>query len=278
VDGKKLFEIHSSAEGDKNILILTTLAGVGEAKGKKAKEVAKKLTQQEAAAIKQETKVKYAAVLLLEDVPFVTIVPAPKLAKLNPTKLCAYAADKFPRILAVPELAICVPTVTDVKAIADALFPLAIQDGRKMSDSDKTTRKNLTKKLRTQFLLMMNSCAILSNGNLALFQLSNVAAKGSPVKHNKKLDAPVFKFDTKKGGGNMGIVCDKPVPFANDYTVYWGKGEYDKATWNSQNGGSRQLITGLNPGELYNFIMVANSKVTGPGFWSSPQSKNVPFD
>jgi hypothetical protein len=242
-----------------------------------AKKENQQLTQKEKATITFDTKAARAALLLLDPPPYMKITPAPGIGNYNPLDLYNYVSPRLIKIIAITEFADANPTAHSLQDIAAALYPYAIQNGHKMLSADLETRNTLAESLRTQFGRIASSCALLANGNLALFLLTDIKAKGKAVKHNKRLDATNFKLSSTKGGGNMGVSCDV-IEFANDYTVFWGKGEYDKATWNSQNGSSRQTVTGLNPGEEYNFIMVANSKVSGPGFWPNAQSRKVPFN
>ena len=75
----------------------------------------------------------------------------------------------------------------------------------------------------------------------------------------------------------MGVSCKK-MKYAKSYTVYYGPGAvYDEATWKSKVGTSRMLITRLPLGELYGFVMVANTGTT-EGVWANIQNTNVPFN
>lgn len=236
----------------------------------------KKLTKKQQVEMRKETKAKRAEVLSLPPVPFENITPAPALGKMTLVDLAGYVSDKFPKINAISEFSTCSPTVASVVDIYTAFYPLANLNPHKISASNKTLRDRLAKQLRQQFLLMMNSCANLSLGNLSLFQLTEVATKRSAVKHDGVLPAPVFTLAPTAGAGKMKIVA-KVIRFAQNYTVFYREaGTAD--VYISKTGSTRQTITGLSPGKLYEFYMVANSKISGPGEPSSPQTKNAPFN
>ncbi len=257
------------------IILMAGITAKGEDKEENAPS-AKRLTQKEKAEIMADTKAKRVALLTLPPSPFESIIPAPGISGMNALAVCGYVSDKFPRILAITEFADCSPTVTFVQGIYDALYPLSTISSRKISPSDLSTRNTLTKQLKQNFLLLMNSCAILANGDMALFLLTGVAAKRKAVKHNDPLPAPNVKLSFSKGRGKIGVSCAK-IPYAKNYTVMWGVGEYDRTKWNSQNGSSRQVITSAALGEAINIIMVANGK-NGPGEFSNPVGANVPFN
>ena len=239
-------------------------------------ERTKKLTAKEMAQITKETKTAVRALSGLPSTPFSVIIPAPGLSSFNPQKLCVYVDDKLPRIAAIAAFANCTPAVADVKTILMLLFPLAGIGRKNLTETDKLNRDMYKVQLRQNFMLMINSCAALALGNLPLFSLTGVATRRKAQKHTGKLQACVFKLNAKKGAGTVGVSC-KAIPFATKYIIYYGKGDYDKATWNSQIGGARQKVTGLTPGEKINFIMVAIG-ATGEGDWANPQFMYVPYN
>ncbi len=235
-----------------------------------------KLTEKQKAAIKMETRKNRAALSALPLPPFTSIKPAPQLWRLNPLALCGYVSDKLPRILAIPEMATCVPTVTFVEGIYNALFPLASKNRREVSSNERILIKTYKKQLIQNFTIMINSCATLANGNLPLFSLTAVATQTKGVRNDAQLPATVFKLNTKRGGGKVGVSC-KVIKNAKNYTIYYGPGVYDPATWKTKTGSSRQVISGLPVGKYINFVMVANGIVL-EGEWAPPQGVNVPFN
>ncbi len=235
-----------------------------------------KLTKKQKAAINKETRVKRLALTTLPTPPYVSIIPAPQLWKLNAAKLCIYVGDKFPRISAIPEMAACVPTVAFVEAIYTALLPLASKNRKDVTSAERTLIKTYKLQLTQNFMTMINSCATLANGNLPLFALTGVAVKSRGVRHDGQLPATVFRLNTKKGRGKVGVSCDT-IKYAKNYTIYYGPGDYDPATWKTKTGSSRQVISGLPLGEYINFVMVANGSGE-EGEWAPMQGVNVPFN
>ena len=236
----------------------------------------KKLTLKEIAAIKAATKKGIKEVKAMP-YSFSNITPAPKLASKNVKALCSYVSNVLPRVDAIKDYMNCNPAVSDCQGTLDILLPLANANYRDLVPADKATLKEMEAQLRTQFPAMMLSCANLSNGNLPLFALTMVATKRKGTKHNKKLAETNFTLNSKLGKGVMGISCDK-IPYSVNYTVYWGIGDtYDVATWKSQNGSARQRVTGLTPGLLYGFVIVANGK-SEQGFWAEIQFRNAPYN
>ena len=237
----------------------------------------KLLNQKEKETVAKETKKALLTLTALPTPPYSSIIPSPGLSKLNPLNLCAYVSDKFPRISVITAMADCVPSVTDVEAICTSLLPLASMNYKDVTTADRAMLNTLDTQLRQNFMTMINSCATLANGNLPLFALTGVAVRQKGVHHNEQLAATVFKLNTTKGTGKVGVSC-KAIKYAKNYIVYYGKGTtYDAATWHSQIGTSRQIISGLTPGEMVSFIMVAIGKKQ-PGLWAPSQGVNVPYN
>ncbi len=270
---KEMKELHPEILHIELLAIMKTAEEAAEDKKKKLKQ----LTAKEQAAIKKEVGILHANLMALPPFPFEKIVPAPGISSLNAAKLYLYVNDKYPKIQAMPEFAACSPTVLYVKAISDALYPYAMENGRKMSGSDLETRDTLTAQCKEQFQLMMLSCALLASGNKALFLLTGVACKRKGVKRNIQKTPPNFKLDTNKGVGRIGVVIEK-VEFAENYTVFYGPKVYDKATWNSQTGGLRQVIEDQVAGAELNVIVRANGKGGSSTDNSNPQSRVVPHN
>ena len=237
---------------------------------------AKKLTLKEIAALKSKTK---AAVKALMAMPFtpVKITPAPKLALKNTRMLCSYVSNVNVCVGAITEYSGCNPPVSVCQDIVDALIPLANTPTKDLNTSQKDLLAEFDSKLRFEFTNMILNCATLSNGNLPLFSLTTVATKGKPTKHDKKLAETKFGLSSNHGKGVIAIFA-KGIPYAVNYTVYYGPGAvYDPATWKWQNGPARQKVTGLTPGVLYGFVIVANGKLE-QGFWAEVQTRNAPFN
>ena len=223
-----------------------------------------------------ETKAAIKALAPFPSFTFVNISPAPRISQFNPGKLCNYVIDKITRIDAIPEFSTCIPSTGNVNDIYELLFPLASSETKDLSPSDKSDRAALTIKLRQNFMLMINSCASLALGNLKLFLLTGVANKRKGVSRKKKLDACFFKLNTKKGKGNVGVSCTA-LPYAKNYIIYFGIGEYNAATWSTQIGPASQVVPNLIPGQLYGFIMIAIGSA-GEGEEANQQNCNAPFN
>lgn len=246
---------------------------------KKAKGfiVAKKLTLVQQAKISAETKAKALLLLTLPPLPYQTIIPAMALSSKTPSELSNYVSDKCPRILALSEMADCNPTVTICSGINDLLFPLAILSKKNRTEEQSTALELYTKQMHEKFTDMINSCANLCNGNLLLFALLNILTKKASEKFNKQLAAAVFHLNAKKGPGNIGVRTIKMAHATGGYAIYYGKGDYDVATWKRQKGGCFATIKGLNPGDKISVIVVAIGKM-GEGYWPDPQSIIVPYN
>ncbi|MEI6817670.1 MAG: hypothetical protein WCL14_13755 [Bacteroidota bacterium] len=234
-----------------------------------------RLNKSELAAITKETKEKAELLTTLPPAPYAIIQPAMFLHKLNRRLLCSYVADKMPRILAVTGFSTSVPSVPTIQAIYDVLLPLANMNIGDMTFEQKTNMNTYIRQLRTNFTATVMSCASLSNGSLAMFTLTGVANKRKGVKNNDKLAAPTFKMTAKKGAGIIVCRVTEAVPFVEKYIVYYGVGEYDKATWNMKVGSSRIKLSELTKGLRMNFIMAAIG-ANGEGHWSEMQSTTVP--
>ncbi len=248
-------------------------------KAAEAKETpkVKKLTFKQRAKIKASTEAKYAELLALPAPPVSSILPAPKLRSMNFVQICSYVADKYPRISVVTAYADANPAVADVEAISDALLPYANMDRGDITSAEKLERDTLYSQLIENFNNMINSCANLSNGNALMFALTGVATRRPATRNHQQLPPTVFRLNLKKGGSKVGVSCKK-VRYAKSYTVYYGPGAtYDAATWKSKVGTTRILISSLPAGELYGFVMVANTGTT-EGQWANIQTTFVPFN
>ena len=248
-----------------------------EEKEEKEEVKPKRLTLKEKAKIKADTKAAVRALASLPAPPFDAIIPAPGLSKMSASQLVNYVPDKLTRIDAITEFATCSPATAACQAIVDALFPLAGMSAINMTTAQKSDRKKYTKQLRQMFMLTINSCASLAGGNLSLFLLTAVAVKKKGVKHTKQLGPCDFKVSAKKGKGKIGVSC-KAIKFAKNYIIYYGIGDFDRLTWKSQVGSSRQIIDGLTPGQLYGFVMIALGATTGEGEPAQQQNINAPFN
>jgi len=123
--------------------------------------------------------------------------------------------------------------------------------------------------------LTLQNCAALANGNMALYLLIGSPVKSKATRSTKPLAACEFKLNLKKGRAKVGISC-KEVPHAKGYTVWYGKGDFDRKTWTSQSGSPTQVITAI-PGEYLNFIMIAYKGNGEEGAEANMQGCNVPF-
>jgi len=236
----------------------------------------KKLTEKQKELIKAKTRKARLALTLLPPRPYSRFSAAPKLWKMNPAQLCTYVADKFPRITAIVEFAACVPAVTFVEGIYDVLLPLAAKNRKDVTSDERILLELYDAQLRENFTNMVVSCVSLANGNRQLFALTAIETKKSPEKHDGKPTTPVFRINYKKGRGTLGIIIDK-IPFVKDYIVWYGVGDFDRATWNWQQGRTRQLIIEQTPGVLLNVFVIAkgSKKMSDP---SNTQGGNVPFN
>ena len=256
-----------------NLILFSMLKGENE-KPKKEVVKVKKLTKQQQAAIKSETKTGLREMLTLPLPPFTNIILAAGLIKLNPAALCNYVSDRLVRIAAIPAFAACSPTVLFLQGILDELTPLANM-GRNIPHTDRVTLETLTKQLRENFTTCLLSCVVLANGNLRLFSLLNVKTKAKGTRNNRRLAAPVMKLNTKKGENTVGVSC-KPVRYATLYSIAYGVGA-DITKYQVKTGSSNQLVTDLVGGELVNFIMWANTGKQA-GFPCAAQPIRVPYN
>lgn len=236
-----------------------------------------KLTLKEKAKIKAETKAAKKALAPAPIDSFANISPAPALAKMSLIKMANYVGDRLTRIDAVTEFDNCSPSVSFCSDILDNLVSIVSIDAKDRTSSQKIDLKVYAKQMRQNFMLIANSCAALSIGNIKLFGLTSIATRGKGYIHKKQLDACEFKLSAKAGKGKIRVVIKK-MDYARNYTVFYGVGAYDKATWNSKTGSAIQTISEfLVPGQLTNFFVVANG-YAGPGVESDPQGINVPFN
>ncbi len=234
-----------------------------------------RLSKIELARIAKETKSGLSFLATLPPAPYSIIRPSMGLQKMSRKELCSYIADKLPRISAVPAFASCCPSISVVQDIYDVFLPLANMEIGNMNNMQKTNMRIYEKQIGDNFTAAIKSCASLSNGNLSLFVLTGIAQKGKSTRNNSKLAAPTFKLDTKRGPETVFCRVTALIKFATHYIVYYGEGEYDKATWNYKVGSSRILLEDLPKGVRLNFIMAAIGSI-GEGFWSEPQTTTVP--
>jgi len=226
------------------------------------------------AKITKETKEGYERLTLLPPPPWKKIITALALGKLNPKELCSYFYDKYPRVTAITELADCVPSMADLKIIADALTPLANIPGTKISSSDKEYRDTYRGQLSDGLYLNCASCVGLVDGNLPVFNLTTYRLKNEPVYFKGQLPAQNFDLYTNVGPAKIRVKTKKNK-YAKSYTVYYGVGEYDSETWSFKVGGPDQIISG-EAGVMTNFIIVANTDIEG--VWPDPQPKRFPYN
>jgi hypothetical protein len=267
-----LFEIYPD-EGNRNNIVLATVAGVGAAKGKKAKAVAKELTDKQKATIKGVVT-KEVKALSSGDTVFEIITIAPELSKKNPLDLYGYCTDRIIRVISVPAYATCTPTPASIQLIADELFPY-VNLGIKIPTEDKKERDKLAKQLREGFTNMALSCVTLSNGNKPMFAITRIKTKAPAVRNTKRLPAPDVKINDKLGGNTLGV-STKKNKYAISYTIMYGVGD-DQSKWTTQVGGANQLLEGLTAGDNINIIMWANTGKKA-GYPSPVQSRRVPFN
>ena len=258
-----------------NDYIFMTLNTPVDVKKKKKKEVvvAPLTAKQEKEKIKN-VRAGYEALLLLPTPPFVTITPAPGFGNKNAADICTYVNQRLPNVVAVPAFDTCSPSPLDCQVLYTALLPLS-GIGRKISTADLTNRTTLETQLKQAFTGMSWSCALLSNGNAALFALLEIATKKKAVRNNTKLVAPVVTLSVTHGTGVIGVGCVK-IPFAINYSIAFGVGD-DESTYTIKTGAAKQLLNDLPLGVKLTIIMWANSAI-GAGFKSNPQSINVPFN
>ncbi len=235
-----------------------------------------KLTDKQKEVLKAKTLKARLALATLPPSPYSRFSAAPKLSKMNPAQLCTYVSDKFPRIMAIAEFGACVPTVVFVEAIYNALLPLASKNRKDITSTERVSLALYDAQLRENFTNMIVSCVSLANGDRSLFSLTAVATRKSPEKHDGKPTTPVFRITYKKGRGTLGIMINK-IPYVKNYVVWYGKGVFDKATWNWQQGSTRQLIINLNPGDLTNVFVIAKGTKQNSDP-SNVQGGNVPFN
>ncbi len=256
--------------------IVLIMQQAGNKKEKKETVVAKRLTIKEKAAIVANTKREVKALMGLPPAPYEIIIPAPAMSNLSAAALCQLTAPLFITIGSISEFAGANPSVGLCQAFYDELFPLS-NIGRKISSSDKTKRDTLVKQLRDNFLACLRSCALLANGNLALYQLI-----GSPVKRKSTpsggiLKAVEFKLNLMKGRGSVGI-STKKMKGTKGFIVRWGVGTYNPTTWNSQSGGATQVVSsGFLPGDYVYFVMIAFRSDGTEGKIANVQGCNIPF-
>ena len=241
---------------------------------KEAEPDVKVLSAKEMAKITKETKAAYAVLTTLPAPPWKKIITALQLGKLNPKELCSYFYDVYPRVTAITELTDCVPSMASLKLIADALTPLANLPSIKISSSDKEQRDTYHGQLSDGLYANCASCVNLADGNLPLFNLTTYRLKNAPVYFKGQLPAQNFVLGTNKGPGKIRVKTKKNK-YAKSYTVYYGVGDYDPETWSFKVGGPDQIISGT-PGQMTNFIIVANTDIEG--VWPDPQSKRFPFN
>jgi len=255
-------------------IVLTKEEKAEKAKAKKEKNTHVALTDEQKEIITKETKTKLDLMFTLPPPPQVAISAAMGLHDMNASALCNYIADKFPRIAAVPAFSSAVPNIGIAEGIYELLFPFANMS--RLDGEQMIARETYVVQLRNNFTTTVNSIISICNGNLMMFALTGIKAKGKAIPNNKRLAAPVFRLNTKKGRGTIYISCKKDKN-SKGYIVYYGVGEYDPATWKYAVGSSRILIEGLTPKDDLNFIMVAIGKSkTGFGYWPDPQGRTVP--
>ncbi len=262
-----------------NYFVYITILSIQEEGKKKVKKdvvVAKLLTVKEKAAITAATKRERKALYAGPPPPYEIITPAPGMSNLNAAELCKMTAPLFITIGAIPEFIAANPPVSDCSDLYDMLFPLS-NIGRKISDSDKKKRDILVRQLRNKFLSCLKSCALLADGNMALYLLIGSPVKRKGTRSGKDLKACVFKLHQKSGRGKIKITCDDVVG-AKGYIVRWGKGDYDPTTWSTQSGGATQIISSnFLPGDYVNFVMIAFKGDGSEGDIANIQGCNIPF-
>jgi len=252
-------------------VVLTKEEKLAKAKAEEEKKHVK-LTVKQVATITKETIAKRKLLLTIPLPPYTVIIPAMELSKMNPAQLCTYFADKYTRILAVPEFVTASPDISISQDIYLLLSPLT--GNKRLTLEQRTNLITYTKQLRDNFTLTVGSIVTICNGNLPLFFLTGIKTKRAPVKYNSKLPATAFTLSTNKGRGSVGVSCKK-IPYADKYIVFYGKGTYDPLTWQWKIGTTRIVIEGLNPKDDISFIMVAIGKL-GLGFFADAQTRTVP--
>ena len=259
------------------IVLLSLLAGKKVKEENVVEEKPKRLTLKEKAKIVSETKAANKALAATPPGAFASIIPAPKLYSLSLISLCKAIADGLTRISAIPEFSTCSPSVSFVSDIYDNLFALVSIATKDLTSSQKIDIKVYAKQLRQNFMLIAYSCAALSLGNIKLFGLTSIATRKKGYVHKKQLGACVFKLSAKSGKGKIKVVIEK-MAYAKNYTIFYGVGDYDKATWNTKTGTATQIISDfLVPGVLTNFFVIANG-YAGPGITSDPIGIYVPYN
>ena len=208
-------------------------------------------------------------------VDYIRVQPSLYISPLNASDLCNYAIDKITRVTAITEFATCLPTIANLTLTYNALLVLAAIGREYMTPTQRTTKKQLTAKLKSQLADNANSCAILAAGNKPLFQLTGYGTRKTYTKHDGDTSACVAKTNNKKGAGKMGVSCI-PIEFIKKYIIYYGTTPTYDATWKCKVGNSNQIISGLTHGVAYYFIMVAIG-TDGEGEWMIPIMRNAPF-
>jgi hypothetical protein len=276
--GRKLFahEQESVQSETGSVVLMATLKKVKEEENENDEnERVKKLSQKQYDAIAAATKKKAFALAALPVPPYETISPSMGLSAMNPSKLCSYIQDKITRIDAVTDFSTCFPPTLISQGLIDSLWPLAMMSTTNTNDEQKGNIALWSKQLRQNFTVTAMSIVTICNGNRAKFALTGINLKKEGTTDTKKCDKPVFTLSGKHGAGNVYVSCKKDKKATKGYICYFGKGEYDKATWSYQLGTCRILIEGQSIGEELNFILVAINR-NGEGFWPRPQSIGVP--
>ena len=256
-------------------LILTTLPA-GDKKEKKEKVVAKRLTGKEKAAITAATKREVKALNAGPLPPYEIIIPAPGMGHLNAAELCTMTAPLFITIVAIKEFQDANPPVSDCSDLYDLLFPLS-NIGRKISDSDKKKRDVLVRQLRNKFLSCLKSCALLADGNMALYLLIGSPVKRKGTRSGKDLKACEFKLHLNSGRGKVKLTCLE-IAGAKGYLIRWGTGVYNPLTWSTQSGGATQIVSSnFLPGDYINFVMIAFKGDGSEGDIANIQGCNIPY-
>jgi hypothetical protein len=246
-----------------------------EGKEKKVVEVATLLSKKEKSIIASSIAKQEKALLSLPTPPYEIIIPAPGFGQLNSAQLLNLIAPLLISVDSISAFSSASPTVAFCQGLYDALFPLS-SIGRKISGSDKSTRDNLTKELRDNFSSTLKSCALLANGNMALYLLIGSPVKQKAVISHLPLPACVFKLNLKKGQFKVGISC-LDVPHAHGYEVWYGKGDFDAATWQHQSGSATQVVTFTAGGDYINFTIIAYKGDGTLGARANIQGCNIPY-
>ncbi len=209
------------------------------------------------------------------------IIPALGLNDIRDSELDEYVQDKVNRINSLPEFAAVTPTtaVVDAKRIEykDAL--LAADHGPAGSTQFKDQKRVELEEVVTK---QASSCAIIANGDLALYLKTGYKAKdtrGTPTGPLPQVTGFELHFGTSKGEL---LASWNPMEDAMNFTVqvYSDPNSPDttivKEFMTGKIGKRKTSLSGLPTGLMVFARVRANGGNNGSGAWSDPAEKRVP--